>query len=193
MHRRGHLSEKACGGDVIGCSKAMSMEVDTLRVEPRVEGRVLFQLPEGLRGVDADMKAESHGVTLVGRSVNVGDRRHILVDVVASRDVRFLGEGDPVGSLVDGENVVVGVDLLEVLEELAEKRLDGVRRGVSCRADSIDAEEDFMERGVVFVRVEEGGGRVENQGLEWEEGRWYRRWGRHRRRRPGWSSEGRGT
>ena len=42
----------------------------------------------------------------------------------------------------------------QMQEELAEKRLDGVRRRVSDRANGIDAEEDFMERGAACVRVE---------------------------------------
>jgi hypothetical protein len=52
---------------------------------------------------------------LVGGSVGVRDRRHILVDTFAGGNVSVLGERDAVGGVVDGEEVVVRVDFLKVL------------------------------------------------------------------------------
>jgi len=125
---------------------------------------VALQLPEWLGCIDTDVKAERHRVTL-GRHITViGDGSNILVDVITGRDVRFFGKGNAVHCFVDREDVVVGVDLLEVLKEFAEERLDGIRRSIGGRANDFDTEEGFMVRGATIVRIEEGDGRIETGG-----------------------------
>ena len=115
MHRRRHLSEKSSRCNIIRSREAVGAEINTIGLEPRIEGRVAFQLPEWFRRVDADVETDGRRLTLVGCSVGVRDRRHILVDTIACGNVSFLGERDSVGGVIDGEEVVVRVDFLEML------------------------------------------------------------------------------
>jgi hypothetical protein len=103
---------------------------------------------------------------MLGRhSTVVGDGSNILVNVITGRDVRFFGKGDAVRHFVNSrENVVVGISLLEMLKELAEERLDGVRQSIGDRANNFDMEGHFMVRGATIGHIKEGNGRSETGG-----------------------------
>ena len=153
----GHFAKESGGCNVVGGGKTVSTEEDLFGLEPRVEGVVMFKLPEGLGGVDVDVETDGRRVFLAGFVVGSVDAGNVLVEVVARRDVTFLRDGVGVGGDCDGEDGVVGIDMLEFLEEFTEKGLDGVGRGIRRGTDSINTENSFMERGVLFWRGKEGG------------------------------------
>jgi hypothetical protein len=114
------------GGNVVGGGKTVSTEEDLFGLEPHVEGAVTFKLPEGFGGVDVDVETNGHRVFLAGFVVGSVDAGDILVEIIARRDVTFLRDGVGVGGDINGEDGVVGINVLDFLEEFTEKGLDGV-------------------------------------------------------------------
>ena len=124
----------------------MSAKEDLAFGEPFVKGCVAFELPKGKSGIDTDVKADRVVGVIVSAFVGgVADAVNIVGEFVTRRDVAVHGKAAKVGGRVNGDDGVLAIDFLKDLQEVTEKRFDGIVRNLFGGTINVNTEEGVIQ------------------------------------------------
>ena len=153
---RGQVAQKSSREYIICHGESMGAKKDLSFGEPIIQGCVPFKLPEGKGGANVDMETDDVVVVVIVGMPVVGDTNaiHVLGELVTRSDITFHCDAAKGRHHVNWENVVVAVDVLEDLQEVMDKWLDGIIHNCIGRAMDINMEQCIIQGAHRFVQGE---------------------------------------